>query len=241
LPLPVDGSYIAAVRAADTLGNATPMLTPAARAFTIDTAPPPAPVITTHPDDPTTNQTARFQLADPESGVQFRCRLDGGAFGACGPMVNHNRLAVGDHCFAAVALDAAGNQSGSVTYCWSILIPGSFRVTGSMLGALAPGVTRTVNLVIGNPFNFSIRVTGVTVTVDTASSKAACSGSDNLKVTRSLLGTVDVPARSSRSLQDLGISQADWPTVTMPNLSTNQDACKGATFTLHYTGTATKP
>jgi hypothetical protein len=102
-------------------------------------------------------------------------------------------------------------------------------------------VTRTVNLVIGNPFNFSIRVTGVTVTVDTASSKAACSGSDNLKVTRSLLGTVDVPARSSRSLQDLGISQANWPTVTMPNLFTNQDACKGATFTLHYSGTATKP
>ena len=63
----------------------------------------------------------------------------------------------------------------------------------------------------------------------------------NLTVTQTLLVPATIAKNSTRSLQQLGIAPSSWPTVTMPNLATNQDACKGATFTLGYTGMAVKP
>lgn len=213
----------------------------ATRSFTVDSIAPPAPMITAQPANPTASRNARFQLADAEPGVQFRCRLDAGAFNACGSTAVFNALDVGSHCFAALAVDATGNQSGATTYCWDVILQGSFAITGATVGPLVPGASRPVNLVIGNPFNFTIRVTDVALSVDPTSSKSACDAAQNLTIVHSLVGTVDVPARATRSLQDLGVPQASWPSVAMPNLSTNQDACKAAVFTLHYTGTATKP
>lgn len=213
----------------------------ATRSFTVDTTAPPAPVITAEPANPTTSQNARFQLADTEAGVQFRCQIDGAAFGACRSTVVYTGLSVGSHCFAALAVDAAGNESGATTYCWDVILQGSFEITGDAVGPLVPGASRPVNLAIGNPFNFAIRVTDIAVSVDPTSSKSACNGTQNLAVVHSLIGTVDIPPKATRSLQDLGVPQASWPSVAMPNLPTNQDACKGAVFTLHYTGTATKP
>ena len=67
----------------------------------------------------------------------------------------------------------------------------------------------------------------------------ACPAATNMLVTRPLRATLTVPARSTKSLSDLGIPQAQWPVLTMPDLPTNQDACEGATFTLLYLGTAT--
>lgn len=118
---------------------------------------------------------------------------------------------------------------------------GDFRITGSVAQLFAPGVSRSVDLVIDNPHNFTIRVTGVTITVEAATSRAGCSGTANLKVTKTLSVPVDVPKNATRSLQQLGVAQDAWPVLTMPNLATNQDACKSAVFTLTYSGKAEKP
>ena len=98
-----------------------------------------------------------------------------------------------------------------------------------------------MNLVIGNPHDFAIRVTSVTITVHPNTSKAGCSGTANLAVTKTLAVPVDVPRNSTRSLQQLGVAQALWPVLTMPNLASNQDACKNAVFSVVYTGQAVRP
>ena len=116
-----------------------------------------------------------------------------------------------------------------------------FSISGSVAQLFAPGVSRPVNLVIGNTHNFTIRVTGVTITVSPATSRPGCSGTANLKVTKSLTAPVDVPGNATRTLEQLGVAQAAWPVLTMPNLPTNQDACKNAVFSLAYTGQAVRP
>lgn len=215
---------------------------PAATTTTIaDTTPPPAPDLGAKPDNPTTGRNAHFRITDAETSVTFRCRLDGGAYGTCASIVNFNKLDFGEHCFDVRAADPASNLSAVTTWCWSIILQGGFPISGTIPERFAPGVTRPLNLVIGNPYSFTIRVTSVTVTVGDDTSDPGCDGSTNFTVTKGLTATVDIPRNSTWSLQQLGVAPAAWPAVTMPNLASNQDACKGATFSLAYTGQAVKP
>jgi len=240
LALPVDGSYIAYVRSTDSLSNATAPADPATVAFRIDTLAPTKPVLLTTPDNPTAQTTAQFTWSANESGLIFRCGLDGATPSACPASgTGYSSLKAGDHCFSLIATDPAGNSSGTTTYCWTILISSGFQISGNTIGPLAPGVSRPVNLVILNSFNFAIRVTSVAVTIG-SSSKTGCVSGDNFTVTHSLLTPVTVPANSSRSLSAAGVDQANWPLVTMRNLASPQDACKNATFTLTFSGTAEK-
>lgn len=205
-----------------------------------DTTPPPAPVFADKPADPSTSKNAHFTLSNAEANVTFRCRLDGGSFGTCTKEVNYNNLDFGEHCLDVRAADAAGNLSPVSTWCWSIVLQGGFPISGSITQPFAPGVTRPLNLVIGNPFSFTIRVTSVTVTVG-STNRPGCVGTANFTVTKGLTSTVDVPRNTTRSLQQLGVAESAWPALTMPNLAVNQDACKGATLSLTYAGQATKP
>lgn len=207
----------------------------------VDSTPPPPPVLAEKPDNPTTSKNAHFKVTDAEAGVTFECRLNGGAWGACGPVANYNGLDYGEHCLDVRALDRAGNTSPATGWCWSIVIQGGFPISGTVPQPFAPGVSHPLNLVLGNPYNFTIRVTSVTIAVDTATTNADCVGPTNLTVTKNLSAPVDVPRDATRSLQQLGVAQADWPVLTMPNLPVNQDACKGVTFSLSFTGQATKP
>ena len=65
-----------------------------------------------------------------------------------------------------------------------------------------------------------------------------CPASQNLLVARPFSGSVVVPGSSAKTLSALGVPQAHWPVLTMPDLPINQDACAGATFELIYLGTA---
>jgi hypothetical protein len=49
-----------------------------------------------------------------------------------------------------------------------------------------------------------------------------------------------VPAGQIRTLTQLGVANPDKPQVEMLDQPWNQDACKNATITLDYSGTATK-
>lgn len=239
MALPSDGSYTVRLRATDAFGNTTATAAEPSAGFRTDATPPPAPVITSRPDDLTTSTRATFLFDISDRLVPLQCRLDGAAFTRCVASAVYLNLPAGTHCFDLRATDDAGNTT-TTRVCWTIVLNG-FPITGSADQPFYPGVTRSVNLVIGNPYNFTIKVTAVAVSVDNATSKPACAGQTNLVVTQTLTVPVNVPANSSRSLQQLGVASADWPRLTMPNLATNQDACKGASFSIHYTGQASTP
>jgi hypothetical protein len=222
-----------------------PLSAPATRTWSV--APPTAPTITVHPDDPTADTAATFEFTDTQAGVTFQCERDGASFAACPSPKTYSGLAGGDHVFSVRALDSAGNPSSAVSFSWTIAT-GSFGISGNLTATLAPGVSGPLNLSFSNPYNFSggLKITSVTVTVQQATVKGGhanpdCVGPDNIGVTQaSFTPPITVPRNSTRSLSDLGVPPAQWPQIAMRNLATNQDACKGTTFNFTYTGTATK-
>ena len=218
---------------------------PASRGWNVDLTPPIAPTLSVPgPENPTFATTAQFAFADKEAGVTFECRLDSSAQSCASPFA-YNKVSVGDHTFTVVAIDPAGNRSGpSTPLSWTVLINKAFGISGNAAGPLYPGMTPTpLNLKVSNPYNFAIRV----VSVDVSVAPADGCGTANLTV-QSLAAThptaIVVPANSSVMLTDLKPTSAawpsDWPTIAMNNSSVNQDVCKSKTFTLSYTGTATK-
>jgi hypothetical protein len=242
--LPTDGKYTALVRATDGLGNATPANSPVQATFTIDTVAPPPPNIDQHPDPLTSSTTAVFHFADLAPTATFRCSLDGAPYGPCDANTTFTHLSLGDHCVTVYAVDPAQNASASVAFCFTVETR-DFTVAGDPSQLFFLGNTQPVNLVITNPFAFDLRVDQVGITVQDATTKngnpnPGCIGSQNLVVSQAFTGPVVVPKRATKSLQDLGVPQSQWPTLTLANRAVNQDACQNAVFSFTYSGLGTK-
>ena len=242
LSLPEDGSYIVHVRATDTLGNTTAEGSQLSTTFKIDSTPPP-PVLTSFPPQQATATTATFAFTDEETGVVFRCKLDGKPFASCKSPKSYTALALGSHTFSVVAKDKSRtNLSTVTTYSWTIVKKTveeqPFTISGAVSAPLAPGVSRSLPLTVSNPNGVAIIVTSLVVTAQPGSTKAGCDGPGNLQLTQSNVSgtnTFTVPANGEVTLPSGGVST---PQVLMKNLATNQDACKGASFTFSYSGSA---
>ena len=87
---------------------------------TVDGTPPPAPAITSAPANPSNTSSASFAFSNSEDDVQFLCQLDGGGFGACVSPQAYSSLGQGAHTFDVKAEDAAGNESDTSSYTWTI-------------------------------------------------------------------------------------------------------------------------
>ena len=111
------GTHMFSVQAQDAAGNPSSATT---FSWTIDTTPPPQPVITSTPANPTNQTTASFSFSDTEAGVRFLCQLDTSAFLACASPKSYSGLSQGTHKFAVKVQDAAGNQSSPTTFSWRI-------------------------------------------------------------------------------------------------------------------------
>ena len=215
--------------------------------WTITESPlPPPPTIESGPDGSTSATDATFQFAVVD-GAAAECRLDGGAWLPCSSPVVYVGLAVGTHVFCVRAVAADGTVGAATCRSWTITSgateepTGAFTISGNLPGLLVPGSGGAVPLRVANPYDFPLRVTGLTATVLAGSSQAGCDGLANLQVTQSntaggsvaivvpALGTVTLPAQGATA-----------PVVTMLDLPTNQDACKNATFALSYRGTGTR-
>jgi hypothetical protein len=162
-----DGGHTFAVKAQDGAGNQSGA---ASFSWTIDTAPPPTPTITSTPANPTSQTSASFNFTDTQAGVSFLCQLDSGAFSACSSPASYpGPLTTGNHTFAVKAQDAAGNQSSPASFSWTIgLAPGvssvspnnglttggtGVTITGANFGAGATvtfGGTAATNVVVVN-------------------------------------------------------------------------------------------
>lgn len=213
---------------------------PAEATWTVDTQAPPQPVFTRTPANSTTETKAAFRWGDAERKTKFQCELDGGAYGKCGHSKKYRALTLGVHAFCVRALDKAGNASGGACATW-VVTPASvtFSISGNPPAGvlLYPGAAAVpLNLVFTNPHPAPITVQSVTVSV-TGTSAGGC-GAASFSVSQQLLATPTVPARATVSLQQLGVSQSDWPQLRMLD-SGNQDACRNASVNLAYAGTAT--
>jgi len=233
--LPPAGSYTVHVRAVDAAGNTTPAESQASATFTIKTVAPPAPDVTSGPERETSSTSATFAFSDTQAGVTFLCALDTKGFSSCSSPKTYTSLAVGAHTFYVEARDAAGNTSAATSYSWSVNRP--FVIEGNLTGELAPGVSSPLHLTITNPNGVAITITSVHVAVQPGSTKAGCDGPANTQVTQSNLSesnTLKVAAKGGKVTLPSGTVTA--PEVLMKNLATNQDACKGASFTFSYSG-----
>jgi hypothetical protein len=242
LQLPPDGQYTIHVRATDAAGNTTPATAQATSGFTVDTTPPPTPTIAAGPQATTTARTATFVFADAEHGARLLCRRDGSRFSACTSPQSYGSLSLGSHRFEVEALDAVGNASAPAGYSWTIAksVEGGkpFTVSGNASGPLAPGVTRTLAITITNPNSVAIEVTTLTVSVAAGSSNAGCDGPSNLQLTQSDVSSSNPLAIPAGAHVALPTGTVHAPEALMRDLSTNQDACKNATFTFSYSGSA---
>jgi len=243
-----NGSYRVYVRATDALGNQTPA-PGTTMSFVVDSTPPPVPTISSGPADVMSTPDATFQFADSASNVTFQCTLDG-ATSSCGPntITYKNLDDKVRHCFTLTAADLAGNVSSPTTpWCWVISTSKSFTITGDAPGLFAPGApAQPLDLSVTNPNSFDMKLLSVTVTV--TSNTATCpSSSLQLAPSPYVSGTtftfpnpLTLTKSSTRTLSQLGTTVSQRPALQMPDTGTNQDSCKNATFTLTYTGTASK-
>jgi large repetitive protein len=244
LPLPTDGSFTVHVRATDGAGNTTSSGAQTISHFTIDTTPPPVPAIGTHPSVSTTVKSASFGFSDSEHGVTLLCRRDGARFERCTSPTSYGSLSLGAHTFQVQARDAVGNTSAAATYSWTIVkevvetAGKPFTVSGDASGPLAPGLIRSLALTVSNPNNVAITVTALSASVAAGSSNAGCDGPANLQLTQSNISAANplaIPANGHVALPSGAVSA---PQVLMKDLPVNQDACKGASFTFTYSGSA---
>jgi len=233
-----DGVRTFTVRARDAAGNVG-----AATSYSwiVDTVAPPKPQLTQQPPNPSASSSATFAFADREAGAAFECSLDGGAYAACTSPQTYDGLSNANHRFDVRALDAAGNRSGVTEATWRVAAGTSglpFTISGGYGGLLYPGRTGVLALRVANPNGVPIVVTSLTVAIQPGSSKAGCDGPSNLVVAQSNVSATNalsVPANGSVTLPSGAVSA---PSVTMRDLPTNQDACKGAVFTFAYGGSS---
>ena len=112
----------------------------------------------------------------------------------------------------------------------------TFPISGQPDRTLTPGGERAaIDLALTNPHGAAMTVTGLGVSV--ASTNASGCGVQNYAID-DYTGPfpLTVPAHSTRTLSQLGVPRSQWPAARMLNLPANQDACKGATVRLAYTG-----
>lgn len=148
----------------------------------------------------------------------------------------------------------AATAAGVAVACAASIVPayaapvaaqsaGSFTISGSANGPMAPGVVVPIDLRFDNPHPFALSITDVRVAVAGVSAIHAdaqhpCSAEDFQVQQIASTAAIAVSADSSQSLSDLGFVSAQWPAVSMLNRPVNQDGCKGVSLTLAYTATA---
>jgi hypothetical protein len=230
------GSHTLSVQAKDAAGNVSTAA--ASYSWTIDTTPPPTPTITSGPPNNATSTSATFTVTDSEAGATFSCQIDNGAFAPCTSPTTYSGLGIGGHQFGVRAVDAAGNQSAEALWNWQVK-NADFTITGQAQGLLYPGAAgRTIQLTLSNANDVPLYVTSLTATVSGATVNGAPSSCNTsaFQITQSAISstnTVTIPQHGSVTLS----SPPTAPTIRMLDQG-DQDACKNATVSLSYAGSA---
>jgi CARDB/Glycosyl hydrolase family 26 len=111
------GRHVFSVFARDYVGFEGPATT---YSWTIDTTPPPAPVLDQRPENPSGAGAAVFTFSGSEPGATLHCSVDAGPEAPCSSPRSYSGLPDGERTWRVVARDAAGNSSAPATYRWMI-------------------------------------------------------------------------------------------------------------------------
>ncbi|MGD0313672.1 MAG: hypothetical protein ABSC90_14560 [Acidimicrobiales bacterium] len=114
-----------------------------------------------------------------------------------------------------------------------------FSISGDVIRPLYPGSTERVDLVVSNPNPSPISIERGSLTIAISTGRPACSSSLNFAVAHGLSAPVTIPPDSTKSLSGLDVPRATWPSITMVETHTDQDACEGARLILRYRAVAT--
>jgi len=122
----------------------------------------------------------------------------------------------------------------------SIVRAHEFRISGDLSTRLYPGAGAPLDLVLTNPNRFDLRMVALSVRIGSSTSRTRCSADPNYAVAQ-YSGPYPLRLLPGRTrLSALVESSSSWPRISMRDLPTNQDACKGAVMALTYRGTATR-
>ena len=212
--------------AAPSITPTMPIVTPATAALRIPVHPP---TITTRP-------TARFRVVATGEPT-LRCRLDGRPLRECEAMVTYRKVGIGPHVFYVQA-QQRGRPFAHATYAWTMLEPKPFTVAPQLaeVGPLYPGAPPSaIPVVVSNPNPVAITVTALRVSA--GGGPAGCEAGADLALTAPALGAgkLQIAAHGSVSLPSAGVAA---PTIALRELDVDQDACKGASFNLAFSGSA---
>lgn len=198
----------------------------------------PKPSLRQHPDALAVSASARFAFAATGRRPRFQCRLDGRPWGTCRSPVLFTKLSPGSHRFGVRVAGVAGSHGRPARFRWRVLEPKDFSIAPRLagLGALYPGATpQPLPLTVSNPNPVPILVTGIAVA---AGHGGPGCGSDNLVLSPagvSKAAPLEVPANGSVDLPAAGVSA---PAIQLRDLPVSQDACRGKTFPLSFSGSA---
>jgi hypothetical protein len=211
----------------------------------------PRPRITAHPEAQTTSITATFRLSDRAGHVTLECHLDASPWRACGRTVTYASVESGRHRFYARATRGA-RKSRIAAFTWTVeepviptdeapVIPADthglpFAVTQSGPPPLLyPGAGPSpLSLTLSNPNPDPIEVTSLTV--DVTGGPAGCNPNVNVRVQPSPASPANplvIPGNGT-----LAVAAAQAPTIELAESGTNQDACRGGSFSLRFSGSA---
>jgi hypothetical protein len=179
---------------------------------------------------------ARFRVAAAGEPI-LRCRIDLKALKDCDTTVTYRGIAAGSHTFYVQAR-RRGRVFAHAGYSWTVLEPKPFTVVPRFagIGPLFPGAAPSaIPVVVSNPNSIAITVTALRVTAD--GGPTGCDPDANLALTAPALppGKLQIPAHGSVALPSAAIAA---PTIALRELPVDQDACKGASFDLSFSGSA---
>jgi hypothetical protein len=209
----------------------------------------PRPAITAHPETQTNSTMATFRLSDRARHVNFECHLDGSPWRGCGRTVTYASVGPGRHRFFARATLRGAGDSPIASFTWSVEAPVT-PVTVTPVEAsglpfaiaqsgppplLYPGAGPSpLPVTLSNPNPDPIQVTSLSAAV--TGGPAGCDPSVNVRVEPSPASSADplvIPAGGT-----LPVAAAQAPTVELVEIGTNQDACRGGSFSISFNGRA---
>src|SRR6185295_12123749 len=104
------------------------------------------------------------------------------------------------------------NASAPTTFCWDITSAVGFTISGGANQPLYPdGPAQSLNVSISNSNNFAIKVTMLTVTIQSETLNGTCSTAANFTVVHGLLTSAVIPAHSTKTLAQAGVAASDRP------------------------------
>lgn len=203
----------------------------------------PRPRITAHPEAQTTSTTATFRLSDRARDVRLECHLDAALWRRCGLTVTYASLDFGSHRFFARARRGA-HKSRIASFTWKVEVPVTpvdahglpFEIAqAGPPPLLYPGAGPSpLPLTLSNPNPDQIQVTSLAVAV--TGGPAGCDPRVNIRVepsTASSASPLVIPGSGT-----LAVPAAQAPTIELLESGMNQDACRGHSFSLSFSGSA---